>query len=397
MERYGTRAKGKGETMLALLALGLGTAEAQQTPTKATSDVREIIVYADDFARWDNTRWFVANELLLPVPVAFARDFNWSFASFAFQIRMVLDCEQTYKMSRKRIEVDCTIDDVGILASTQRRQTGEFDRKLVAAVLEEVDSKLTGLKVQLQTDFKGGLQNIDIEGLSTSNVRQRAIQETIRQIMMRVMSGFHLRIPDHAQRDGTYREKSSTLMQMPSTTASQGSSRLVHTVTVRPDGLQIVQSVGEGTTRISIPVPRSTFNRTGGGPPSVGSGAATQSGGPAANAQIEQSEEIEGPVLIGLQGGKAAEVEATYSLNASSVAVFEKKTGIMTERIWTVQGVPTASSAGGSNRLAPYHTVGRVKMLAKDQRADVGPTQQVAAPQQSVEGLPDWKPLEAFK
>ena len=377
--------------MIALLALGIGSAKAQE-PEQANSEVSEIVVYADDFARWDKTRWFVVNELILPIPVAFARDFNLSFASYAFQIRAVLACEQTHKMSRKRIEVDCTIEDVGIQATSQRRQRGEGDRKLVKAVLDEVDGKMTGLRVQLQTDFKGGLQNIDIEGLSTSNVRQRAIQETLRQVLMRTMSGFHLRIPDHAQRDGSYRETGSSLMQMPSRTASSGSSRLVHTVSVRPDGLQIVQSLGEGTTRITLPVGRRQQLSS----PGVQFDAPSGGGGGISHPEIEAAEEVEGPVLIGLTGGQTADIEANYTLKASSVAVFEKATGIMTERIWTVQGVPTASSGGGGNRLAPYHSIGRVRMLQKDERPDVGPSIQVAAPQQTVEGLPNWTPLEVF-
>ncbi|MEN0068119.1 MAG: hypothetical protein AAGA48_38700 [Myxococcota bacterium] len=380
--------------MIALLAMSLGTAEAQDDKAKVNSSVQEIIVYSDDFARWDKTRWYVVNELILPIPVAFARDFNWSFASYAFQMRAILSCEQASILSKKRIEVDCTIEDVGILASTQRRQKGEADRKLVAAVLEEVDSKMTGLKVQLQTDFKGGLQNIDIEGLKTSNVRQRAIQETLRQILLRVMSGFHLRIPDHAQRDGKYVEKTSALMQMPSTTASQGSSRLVHQVTVRKDGLQVVQSLGEGTTRITIPVPRFTNGRAGA--TTFSQSPVNQGSGTQVSGDIADVEEIEGPVLIGLNGGQEAGVEANYDLKASSVAIFERATGIMTERIWTVQGVPTASSGGGGNRLGNYQSVGRVQILGKDARPDVGPSLQVSAPRQNLEGLPPWKPLETF-
>ncbi len=379
--------------MLTWLALVLGTAEAQEGPVETRSSVQEIIVYGDDFARWNKTRWFVANELILPIPVAFARDYNWSFASYAFQVRMILACEQTHRLSKKRIEADCKIEDIGILASTQRRQRGKQDRKIVAAVLEEVDNKMTGLTVQLQTDFKGGLQNMDVEGLNTENIRQRAIQETIRQILMRVMAGFHLRIDDHAQRDGKYREKASAVMQMPSTTASQGSSILTHNVTVRPDGLQIVQSVGEGTTRITIPVPRSTLSSAASGAPLADGGGGIGGSGNLA-AEIGDNEEVEGPVLIALEGGRQASLEANFALQMSGVAVFEKQSGIMLERIWTVQGTATASSAGAANRLGNYHSVGRLKMLDKDERVDVGPSMQVSVPTQTTEGLPDWKALE---
>lgn len=381
--------------MLALIALVLGTAEAQDSK-EVTSAVKEIIVYSDDFARWDDTRWYIQTEMILPVPVAFARDFNWSFASYAFQIRSIVDCKQTNRMSKKRIEVDCSIEDIGILASTQRRQKGDQDRKIVQAVLDEVDSKMTGLKVQMQTDFKGGLLNMDIEGLTTSNIRQRAIQETIRQILMRVFAGFHLRIPDHAQRDGKYNEKGSQIMQMPSTTASQGSSIITHNVAVRPDGLQIVQSRGKGTTRITMPVLRPQGGSSAAaGPPLAGGGGGGNPG--VTDGSNQTTEEIEGPVLISLTGRQQVELEANFALNMNGVAVFEKKTGIMLERIWLVQGTPSASSGGAGNRVGNYHTVGRLKKLVKDERIDVGPSQQVSVPTQSTEGLPDWQALEEFE
>ncbi|MEO0604039.1 MAG: hypothetical protein AAF211_21560, partial [Myxococcota bacterium] len=180
-----------------------------------------------------------------------------------------------------------------------------------------------------------------------------------------------------------------------STTASQGSSRIVHTVSVRPDGLQIVQSLGEGTTRITIPVPRSTVTR-GSSTPTFQTPGGPAAGGISAQTEIEEAEEIEGPVLVPLQGGQSAEIEANFSLKTSGVAVFEKATGIMTERIWLVQGVPTASAGGGGNRLGNYHTVGRVRLLNKDERVDVGPSMQVSVPTQTTDGLPDWKALETF-
>lgn len=369
--------------MLALALAALATL-AHAAPQDADE---EVIVYGDDFARWDDTRWLVQSELILPMGATFASDTNKTFLSHAFQVRAIVACEKDAKLSKKKWEVSCEIEDIGILASSYRRWKRERDRELVQSVLDEVDAKLTGLKVQMQVDIKGGITNFDLEGLRADNQRERLIQESLRQVVSRVMSGFHLRIPDHAQRGGQFVEYNSELMDLPSLTSSRGSTTLVHVVSMYK-GDPLVQTVGEGTVAVNLPGssadPFSTSSLTddtvdlGGGGGGIGAVAGVEAGGPADG--IARSE---------------SDIELTYAMSATGVALFEKDDGIMVERVWACHGVPTAGSGGGSVFTgAPFRNVGRIRMLGEADKPDVGPTMQVALPGQEIAGLPAWVDIE---
>lgn len=370
--------------MLAIaLALTVGGAEA------ADDALEEVIVYGDDFARWDHTRWLVQSELILPMGAVFASDTNQSFVSHAFQVRAVIGCEKDAKLSKKKWEVSCEIEDIGILASSYRRWKREKDRELVQNVLDEIDAKLTGLEVQMQVDVKGGITNFDLEGLRTDNQRERLIQESLRQVTSRVMAGFHLRIPDHAQRGGQFIEYNSELMDLPSLTASRGSTTLVHVVSMYK-GDPLVQTIGEGTVSVNLPGsstdPFSTSNLSDGGTVDLGG----DGGGIGAASGVEAAGPADGIAR------SESDVELTYSMSATGVALFEKDDGIMTERVWACHGVPTAGSGGGSVFTgAPFRNVGRIRMLAEQEKPDVGPTRQIALPGQEIAGLPSWVDIDS--
>ena len=80
-------------------------------------------------------------------------------------------------------------------------------------------------------------------------------------------------------------------------------------------------------------------------------------------------------------------------MSATGVALFERATGIMTERVWACHGVPTAS--GGVISGSPFRNVGRITMLGDADKPDVGPSVQVALPGYAGEGLEPWVNLEA--
>jgi len=319
---------------------GALAAESGATVPTAAFLPEEITVYGDDFARWDGTRWLTESELVLPSGISFKRDKNQSFVSQAFQIRSVVACNKDWKLTKKTWEVSCEIEDIGLLASTYRRSRRANDRAVVQDVLDELDEKLTGARVQMQVDFEGGIPNVDLEGIVTHNQRQRHIQETLRKVVLLVMSGFHLRIPDHAQREGQWREDNPQLMQIPSVTASYGATTMVHLVTPY-EGLQIVQMIGEGTTQVAIPTPK-------------------------------------------------REIQSTYSMAATGVAIFDKSTGIMRERVWAIHGEPTASTEA----TPVFRNLGRLTLIQAEERPNVGATTQVAVPGKTVDGLPSWVPID---
>jgi hypothetical protein len=341
----------------------------------------EIIVYGDNFARWDDTRWMVSSQLLLPLGTVFASDENQSFLTHAFQLRAVVACDKDEQLSKKKWEVSCEIEDVGILVTTQNRWRREKDRAVVQSVLDEVDAKLTGMKIQMQVTESGGITNFGLEGLSADNEQEREALESLRQVITRMMAGFHLRIPDHAQRTGQWVEYHSELMDMPSLTSSRGSTTMVHQVSPY-QGMQIVQTLGEGSVSTSLP----TYAREVFSPSSLGSGS-----------DLGRDEAAEAPTTDAAEpggtSGQESEVELTYGMNATGVAIFRKADGIMTERVWLVTGRPTASSAGGTV-TAPFENAGRILMLGKADKPDVGPSRQVSWPGRAMDGLESWVSLE---
>lgn len=376
------------------LFAALGPAHAQPISEDEVSE--EIIVYDDNFARWDDTRWMVQAEFLFPTGVVLARTRNEGFRSYALQVRSVVKCQKDHKLSRKKYEVSCEIEDIGILATSLDRWRRKRDRELVDGVLQEIDAKLTGMKIQLQTDFRGAVTNIDLEGLSARNERERVIQESLRQIVSRLVAGFHLKIPNQAQKSGEWVEYSSALMQIPSNTASQGSTLLKHVVSRQGD-LQIVQTVGRGSSQIFLPL-----NLVNAEFPHIADDMAAQQGADGASgyesAQADEGAEAadDGTGHWGnLQVTQESDIPATWDMTARGVAVFDRNTGIMSERVWVVNGVPTASSGQGT-QLPPFYNAGRLQLLGEADRPDVGATKQVAPPGRAIEGLDPWSPIDTF-
>lgn len=342
----------------------------------------EIIVYGDNFARWENTRWMVSTQLVLPLGVIFATEQNRSFFTHAFQMRAVIACDKDARLSKKRWEVSCEIEDLGIVTTTSRQWRREKDRENVQAVLDEVDAKLTGMKVQMQVDEGGGITNFDLEGISADNDREREIQESLRQVISRTMAGFHLRIPDHGQRAGKWVEYRSELMDLPSLTSSRGSSMMVHQVNPF-EGMQIVQTLGEGMVSVNLPnYSRELFPAS---PVQDSDDGSAPGDDPSSGAATGGS----------VGSGAETDIELTYKMHATGVAVFRKADGIMTERVWLVTGTPTAGSGGGT-ATAPYENAGRIQMLGENDMPDVGPSKQVAWPGRKMEGLDPWVSIEAI-
>jgi hypothetical protein len=354
----------------------------------------EIIVYGDNFARWDDTRWLVQTELMLPLGVTFGSEQNQAFFSHAFQIRAVIACDKDAKLSKKRWEVSCEIEDIGLLVTTFRQWRRERDRELVQRVVDEIDAKLTGLDIQMQVDEAGGVTNFDLEGLVADNSRERTIQEGLRQVVSRMMAGFHLRIPDHAQRSGQWVEYHSELMDIPSLTSSRGSSTMVHLVTPYQDGLQIVQTVGEGSASINLPsYSKEIFSSS-----LTSEAVEMDSGKPSGLGGLEQggAEAPEmNPIPQNSGPGTESDIEATYAMESSGVAVFRKSDGIMSERVWVVTGRPTAG-AGGGTMSAPFVNKGRIQLLGQNDRPDVGPSKQVSWPGRAMTGLDPWISIETM-
>lgn len=369
----------------------------------------EIVVYGDPWARWRRTRWLVATDLVLPLGVTFAADENRAFTTHELQLRAVLACDLEGEPAKRRAEVGCAIEDIAILPTSLRDWVTEDQRARVDDVLQEVDERLTGLVVQLQVDAAGGITDYDLEGLDADDLRERRSAEAMRQVVSRVVSAFHLRLPDDVEPGQPWTEYHSGLFAMDSLAGSRGSSILVHRVRT-VDGHVILESVGEGSAAITLPSYTRQLVRE---PPALADprhGVALQQAArerermgdapftvrspdtplavPLANAGAGIAPPtLQPPQPDVVAGGNSLVIEGTYTLEAAAVAYMDD--GILVERVWVVVGTPTPSSLV----QAPYGLRGELRRLAPDEHPDLGPSAQVAYPGADMEGLPPYPVL----
>lgn len=298
----------------------------------------EIVVWGDLFARWDNTRWFIETEVGVPWKVNFAKDENKSFQTQEYQLRTVLACDKDWRLGNRKYEVDCAIEDFAIVGSIAEPNVTEKDVARAQEILDEIDTKLTGVHLQLQVADDGRVLNLQLEGLNTENRRQSDMAETLRQVLSRVVVGFNLKMQKFNQlHEGKWQEFNSTVLTMPlpsGVPGAIGSNLLVHYLN-RYQGHVLVQSIGRGSTNVG---------------------------------------------------------DTLYTLNYTGVSIFDPNDGFMTDRVWALEGEPTASALFAA--AAHYFHAGKIRLLGSAEHPDVGLSRPVNGRKQSSDLLPAWQPLE---
>jgi hypothetical protein len=328
-----------------------GVEEAAAAPAPRAfleEEIEEVIVYGDLFARWDGTRWLVQTEMSLPYPLLLASDENDQFRTNAFQTRAVLACEKDWKLTKKRFEVLCTIEDFAMQAGVQRGERGTKPREAAERTLAQVDAKLTGAQLQLQVLDDGRVAQTQLEGVSKRNRRESLQAELLTQVLDRLMSGFHLKLRKFNQlNEGEWLEYNSNLMSMPSpVNITPAGSNLVKHYLNRFEGHTLVQSIGQGM--VSIPMNRSS-------------------------------------------GIGTADYVKNYKLDLIGVSIFNLDEGYMTERVWALEGVVTAGAFFDDGGF--WHA-GRMEMLDENERPELGPTRVINSRGEDDPTLPKWVPIE---
>ncbi len=330
-----------------------------------------VIVWPDEFARWRDTRWLIATEVVIPMGMSFGMTNNKAFRTFAWQVKGVVSCDQEHKMSRRAIEVFCEIEDFAIQSTSYDRFTRPRDKALVQEVLDDIDRKLTNATIELQVNKRGAVTNIGMRGLDRRNNRDARINETLRQIIARMFYPFHMKLPKNGVEEGVWPEFDSELMSMPSVDGIQGSSQISHWMNFYK-GYLLVQDVGAGIVEVS----RNTVNElgpntfddseaSGDSPPTMASG-------------------------LGIPEGSFDEGGLRWKLGMDGVAIYNIDNGIMEERVWTMTGEPTATNPS----LLKYWYSGRIQLLGDNDEPEIGKSQQISYPGIEIEGLPVWLPSD---
>lgn len=360
--------------MFLLAALGLAvSAQEPQEPEMSFSDV--VIVWPDKFARWRETRWWVGMELLFPPGIPMDDGLaNKNFRSIALQVKSIIACDERATLGRKRLEVACHIEDIALQSTSVDRWKKEKDKQLVQDVLDDIDAALTGARLELQVNERGAITNVGIEGLDTSNNRLRTRAENLRQILARLVYPFHMKLPKNGVKEGHWVEYDSDLMTMPSGFTNQGSSMIVHYMNFYK-GYLLVQDIGAGML-ITSPLQRAQ---------DLGIGDAGFD-----DPTFDDDDDDQAPEIAREEPTQLAQL-GNYKLHLDGVSIYNIDNGIMEERVWAMHGRPNAASATNNLRL---HYAGRIRLLGDDDKPDLGPTRQIAYPNVTMAGLPDWTPVD---
>lgn len=319
---------------IALAALLPGTVRAeafQPTPTDGL-----VWVWEPGATR----TWLIENEVMLASYLWVMADQNKEARLVAFHTRMVMTCHDTGEGTRKVSALECRIDDFAISGAGM-----EGDRGLLQPILEEMDGKVTGAVLQVGMRHDGRLVGVDLEEIQAANRRESRMIEAIRIVFARALAGFDLQLPPGGvSAEGVWGQYQNQLFGAPSDRGSQGAGEVAHLVREIDQGWAIIDSAGKGM------------------------------------------------VVPGNDSGAARDY---FASRLDSVSVFDLDEKILRERVWTVLGKPTASSAiaeGGAG--VNYLQMGKILFLPEGvARPDLGPTLEVVPPEgQAQSAIRNWSP-----
>ena len=290
---------------------------------------------APESLEWDWSepqRYYLETEVRLPYLMWLGKQFNEQARVNAFQLRLVTDCVPGAE-GKRRSEVFCTIEEIGIKASGVRQEQG-----LLQPILEEIDERLTGTVVQLEVRHDGRLANIDLEKLSRRNRRVGRINENLRLVLTRAFAGLDLPMPRRAD-DPQWVQHDAWILRAPAAQGSVGTAQLVHQWGDELAGRHQIVSGGR-----AIIVPANSLNQ--------------------------------------------------YDARMTSEAWFDSVNGRLIDRVWTMAAGPTPSSALAEGTAGyPYLQVGRLAALGADQSHPVGETEELPPLDDDPTALQQWQVL----
>ncbi len=261
------------------------------------------------WADTESRQYSMTAEVRLPQGLQLLAEQNHMTRISEFRIDVVTTCALD-GVPAKTFRLNCSIDDLRLLA---RAIPG--DEKMLAPIVGSWDERMSAGTVQLELAPDGKVRSIDLEGLSKDNDRQRAIQETARLLLVRAFAAFDLNLPKKGddKGKGTWKQKSSMAMQLPTTQGNMGSISVQHQLA---DGA--ITTTGRGV---------------------MGAGEMIQVGAETRPANM-------------------------YDLEWHGEASFDTAAGTLTRHIYTVYGKATPSSLVAENGEVEYRQVIRLERVA---------------------------------
>lgn len=325
-----------------LIAVALGqTTEADLEVTK------EVIVWSQPYARFDDKRWLFRSEVVTPSTFAFG-SIDRPLRANAWQIEAVVHCrlgEGTYN----RKEAACQIEAAALRVNLAKPNAKD------EAAIDAMAASLVGTAIAVQAKSDGRVPNVDLDGLPESNATERRYAMYARGLVAQLAYAFHADLPNEDPVGKTWITYEEPLLQIPSAEAGLSSVEVSHTVSDHK-GNWVLQSEGRATSQTRL------------ANPSAGMPCSSCAGGIA-------------PEYL--------EHELRYANRLSSVAVIDPREGFVTEKVWTVRGGPTAGSFNSQSDAVLWNA-GTLRLLGDGEHIALGWSGVVGPMGAVVDGMRPW-------
>ena len=335
---------------LALLG-GLPAYADSDEPAPDAADVSDtVIVWARPFARFDDTRWHVRSEIVTPIHTLLGTQ-QVPLRARAWQIEAIIACTLADASGRLR-EADCRIEDAEVRVHLPGKTPDRFERAILAT-----RERLVGARIQLQVNDKGAVPNLDLEDIDADNLVERQLVVGSRTLVGQIAAAFHLNVPKGESGIGvnwpTFKEP---LLGLASPRAGMSSVQVANRIDPL-DGHFVWQALGKAVSTGPVPNPN-------------------------AGLPCFQCTTVTHPEYLD-------DVEYTYAMDYSSVAILDLDRGYPIERVWSVHGNPTASSPG-TLRVGTYWSAGTLRQIEPDDVVALGDSGLIGPPGQLSTTHPTW-------
>jgi hypothetical protein len=343
---------------------------------------------------WKGSRWFIEIEETTPSPLELSAEDNYSFRTRALQVQAVLSCPQATAVGKKT-EVSCKIESMAWRATPRTLQPDEALHPSNQAVLDNVVERMQGTRVIFVLSPDGRVTTADLPDVPANNRRESESREILRRVAFDLVAGFSLQTPATLTAGSSWEEKNSALLRAPTEPALLGGTRTEHNLS-KVEGVDVVQSTGSGA--FTAPYIPWEFNYDGSMTSvSSGSGGTSRSSGGFGSGPASVSVSASGRATssTGPQALATTPTDRSFSGTLTSVTVLAPGSKLPQERVWVMRAAPTASSVGNMQGTSLYYA-GRLRQLTAMEAVQMGPTEIIAPPGQSLEGIGTWIPMSTL-
>ena len=208
-------------------------------------------------------------------------------------------CSPDGPPGKKNVIVRCSIDDVRLVAAPVRSEVGRL-----IPILDEMDAALLQATVELTLTRDGRLRGLSLQGMDDRLRRLREIQEALRQVMLRAYSSLDMALPKKGDDEGrTWRDATSRSMGFVTNTGTYGKAELSSKVVAQEGDIVQIDTQGHG-----VMVPG------------------------------------DDQAVMTPEGAMVPRTKDNYDMTHRGTTRFDTANGHMVERLYRVDGVPTASS-----------------------------------------------------